>query len=292
LPVLAGVTTERSQLYAGPGIFYPLVGELVAGTSVRVFTRDHDFYAIEYLDQIAYADIDHIDVTASGSPQLNVATTSEAPTATDTAAPPATTTTSEQAPQTASMPPEPPVTQPADELNRTPPRTQSAFLEAMDEGAVTVDGMRHALPDPFFVVATQNPLEQHGTYPLPEGQLDRFAVCLRLGGLDLAFELGFDLPDGLPDVLCGGFASFGEVDAFGAMILRVIPASEIPELLELAEQEFIAPRRVRSRDAPPRAHSRAARHGSQIAARAVPPPRSRLSGHDGGQPYADHLQPA
>ena len=69
----------------------------------------------------------------------------------------------------------------ADELNRTPPRTQSAFLEAMDEGAVTVDGVRHALPDPFFVVATQNPLEQHGTYPLPEGQLDRFAVCLRLG---------------------------------------------------------------------------------------------------------------
>jgi MoxR-like ATPase len=76
----------------------------------------------------------------------------------------------------------------ADELNRTPPRTQSAFLEAMDEGAVTVDGVRHALPDPFFVVATQNPLEQHGTYPLPEGQLDRFAICLRLGGLDLASE--------------------------------------------------------------------------------------------------------
>jgi MoxR-like ATPase len=76
----------------------------------------------------------------------------------------------------------------ADELNRTPPRTQSAFLEAMDEGAVTVDGVRHPLPDPFFVVATQNPLEQHGTYPLPEGQLDRFAVCLRLGGLDLVSE--------------------------------------------------------------------------------------------------------
>jgi len=76
----------------------------------------------------------------------------------------------------------------ADELNRTPPRTQSAFLEAMDEGAVTVDGVRHALPDQFFVVATQNPLEQHGTYPLPEGQLDRFAVCLRLGDLDAASE--------------------------------------------------------------------------------------------------------
>ena len=72
----------------------------------------------------------------------------------------------------------------ADELNRTPPRTQSAFLEAMDENAVTVDGVRHPLPEPFFVVATQNPLEQHGTYPLPEGQLDRFAICLTLGDLD------------------------------------------------------------------------------------------------------------
>ena len=68
-----------------------------------------------------------------------------------------------------------------DELNRTPPRTQSAFMEAMDEGAVTVDGQRHALPDPFVVLATQNPLEQYGTYPLPEGQLDRFAVTLSLG---------------------------------------------------------------------------------------------------------------
>ncbi len=75
-----------------------------------------------------------------------------------------------------------------DELNRTPPRTQSAFLEAMDEGAVTIDGQRHALPEPFFVIATQNPLEQHGTFPLPEGQLDRFAMCLRLGALDVASE--------------------------------------------------------------------------------------------------------
>jgi MoxR-like ATPase len=71
-----------------------------------------------------------------------------------------------------------------DELNRTPPRTQSAFLEAMEEGAVTVDGVRHALPDPFVVLATQNPAEQYGTYPLPEGQLDRFAVALRLGPND------------------------------------------------------------------------------------------------------------
>jgi MoxR-like ATPase len=75
-----------------------------------------------------------------------------------------------------------------DELNRTPPRTQSAFLEAMDEGAVTVDGVRHPLPDPFVVLATQNPLEQYGTYPLPEAQLDRFAVTLTLGTNDPATE--------------------------------------------------------------------------------------------------------
>jgi MoxR-like ATPase len=75
-----------------------------------------------------------------------------------------------------------------DEINRTPPRTQAAFLEVMDEGAVTIDGIRHAVPDPFFVLATQNPLEHHGTYPLPEGQLDRFALRLRLGHLDPAAE--------------------------------------------------------------------------------------------------------
>jgi len=71
-----------------------------------------------------------------------------------------------------------------DELNRTAPRTQSAFLEAMEEAAVTVDGRRHPLPDPFFVIATQNPLEQYGTFPLPEGQIDRFALALTLGPLD------------------------------------------------------------------------------------------------------------
>ncbi len=62
----------------------------------------------------------------------------------------------------------------ADEINRTPPKTQAALLEAMQERQVTVGGQRHALPDPFFVLATQNPIEQEGTYPLPEAQLDRF----------------------------------------------------------------------------------------------------------------------
>jgi MoxR-like ATPase len=69
----------------------------------------------------------------------------------------------------------------ADEINRTTPRTQSALLEAMAERQVTVDNVRHILSAAFFVIATQNPVEQHGTYPLPEAQLDRFAMKLRVG---------------------------------------------------------------------------------------------------------------
>jgi MoxR-like ATPase len=69
----------------------------------------------------------------------------------------------------------------ADEINRTTPRTQSALLEAMAEGQVTVEGETRPLPDPFFVVATQNPIHQSGTYPLPESQLDRFLMRLELG---------------------------------------------------------------------------------------------------------------
>jgi MoxR-like ATPase len=69
----------------------------------------------------------------------------------------------------------------ADEINRASPRTQSALLEAMNEGQVTIDGTSHGLPSPFVVIATQNPIEYHGTYPLPEAQLDRFMIQLDLG---------------------------------------------------------------------------------------------------------------
>jgi MoxR-like ATPase len=68
----------------------------------------------------------------------------------------------------------------ADEINRTPPKTQAALLEAMQERSVTVNGIRHILPSPFFVLATQNPIEQEGTYPLPEAQLDRFMFNIPL----------------------------------------------------------------------------------------------------------------
>src|SRR5690348_18029837 len=69
----------------------------------------------------------------------------------------------------------------ADEINRTTPKTQSALLEAMNEGQVTVDGHAYALPQPFLVIATQNPVEHHGTYPLPESQMDRFLMRVRMG---------------------------------------------------------------------------------------------------------------
>jgi MoxR-like ATPase len=69
----------------------------------------------------------------------------------------------------------------ADEINRTTPKTQSALLEAMNEGQVTMDSHSYALPQPFLVIATQNPIEHHGTYPLPESQLDRFLMRVRMG---------------------------------------------------------------------------------------------------------------
>src|SRR5256884_520975 len=76
----------------------------------------------------------------------------------------------------------------ADEINRTTPKTQSALLEAMAEAHVTVEGVTHALPTPFMVLATQNPIEHHGTYPLPESQLDRFMLRLRIGYPGVADE--------------------------------------------------------------------------------------------------------
>src|SRR5487761_1708152 len=68
----------------------------------------------------------------------------------------------------------------ADEINRTPPKTQAALLEAMQEHQVTVGGKRHKLSEPFFVLATQNPIEQEGTYPLPEAHLDRFMFLIKV----------------------------------------------------------------------------------------------------------------
>jgi MoxR-like ATPase len=104
----------------------------------------------------------------------------------------------------------------ADEVNRASPRTQSALLEAMEERQVSVDGITHALPEPFFVVATQNPHEQLGTYALPESQLDRFLMRIELGYPDARHER----------------ALLGEEDR-RAVLGRMAPSLDATEMLEL-----------------------------------------------------------
>lgn len=157
LPPLKGVATDRVQLYAGPGIFYPLMGEMAEGTEVVVYTRDHDFYAIEHGQAIAYASADSIDVSSSGTHQLDVQTASISPTetaATETL-PPVTETAAAEPPPV----PEPVVepepierstgvysavppggTQP-EELDRVVPRYPSAARRNNIAGAVVVRGI-------------------------------------------------------------------------------------------------------------------------------------------------------
>jgi MoxR-like ATPase len=89
----------------------------------------------------------------------------------------------------------------ADEINRASPKTQSALLEAMEESQVSVDGLSRPLPQPFFVIATQNPLHQVGTFPLPESQLDRFLMCISLGYPDRAAERSLLAGDARRDML-------------------------------------------------------------------------------------------
>ncbi|HHW24193.1 MAG TPA: AAA domain-containing protein [Clostridiales bacterium] len=95
----------------------------------------------------------------------------------------------------------------ADEINRTTPRTQSALLECMQERQTTIDGVTHKLEDPFFVIATQNPIESQGTFPLPEAQIDRFLMKL---------SLGYPSPEAEKDML-GRFAESSPLDTLGAV---------------------------------------------------------------------------
>jgi len=108
----------------------------------------------------------------------------------------------------------------ADEINRTTPRTQSALLEAMNEQQVTIDGRSHALPHPFMVIATQNPVEHHGTYPLPESQLDRFLMRLRIG---------YPEPESEREIL-------RNPEAFTSSVQAVLSADDMVELQNLAQR--------------------------------------------------------
>jgi len=114
----------------------------------------------------------------------------------------------------------------ADEINRTPPKTQAAMLEAMQERRVTVGGVTHTLPQPFFVLATQNPLEQEGTYPLPEAQLDRFMFLIHVGYPSADEELqimrmGTGQPGEVPQPVLTG-----EQILFIQETVKLIPVSE------------------------------------------------------------------
>lgn len=136
----------------------------------------------------------------------------------------------------------------ADEINRTTPKTQSALLEAMAERQVTVEGVTHLLPAPFIVLATQNPIEHHGTYPLPESQLDRFMLRLRIGYPDLTNERQIlrdrEYADPLLDlvpVMSGGeivelqrsVSSVSVDDALVEYLMRIVAATRDSEMLDL-----------------------------------------------------------
>ena len=112
----------------------------------------------------------------------------------------------------------------ADEINRTPPKTQAALLEAMAEGQVSIDGETHQLPDPFIVIATDNPIEFEGTYPLPEAQLDRFAVKVALKYLseqDEASMLRRRLERGTPEATVNEVADTDQLLAMQAAVEQV-----------------------------------------------------------------------
>ena len=100
----------------------------------------------------------------------------------------------------------------ADEINRAPPRTQSALLEAMAEQQVTLDGSTHTLPDPFFVIATQNPVDLSGTFPLPDSQLDRFLLRLTLGYPDAATERALLAGSNRRELIAQTLPSLSEAD--------------------------------------------------------------------------------
>lgn len=136
----------------------------------------------------------------------------------------------------------------ADEINRTTPKTQSALLEAMAEQHVTVEGVTHPLPSPFMVLATQNPIEHHGTYPLPESQLDRFMLRLRIGYPGAADERQIlrdrehaEPLDEMQPVMSAAHVlelqqSVSEVsvdDAIVDYLMRIVAATRASEMLDL-----------------------------------------------------------
>jgi TonB family protein len=140
LPPLKGEATDRTPLYSGPGIFYPLVGDLAGGTDVTVYTRDHDFFAIQHGNGIAYVDVDAVDISASGA-QLNVQTSSNVATMTDTAAPPAADNTMADSTMT-----EPPMTMTQPEPAPEPVERTTGVYSAVPPGGTQPEELERAIP--------------------------------------------------------------------------------------------------------------------------------------------------
>jgi TonB family protein len=159
LPALNAMVSARTPLYAGPGIFYPIIGELPAETQVRVYTRDHDFYAIDHNAQIAYADVDAIDVSSAGTKQVDVHTDAPATATTASAAPPQTASAAPEEAPTPDLPDQPPPQVPAatdnagvysavppggtqpEEADRVVPRYPMMARRAGIQGPVVVRGI-------------------------------------------------------------------------------------------------------------------------------------------------------
>jgi len=201
----------------------------------------------------------------------------------------------------------------ADEINRATPRTQSAFLEAMEERQVTADGFTHALPDPFFLIATQNPIELAGTFPLPEAQLDRFLVRVSLGYPDAATETKVILAQRETHPLAGlrpvadleqlrqAQAAVGRVHVHESLVgyvQRLVAATRGHEQVQLGASPRGAIALVRMAQAQALLHGEAyvtpdhvkrlAR--SVLAHRIVPKPRARVQGVDGARVVEDVLR--
>jgi len=201
----------------------------------------------------------------------------------------------------------------ADEINRATPRTQSAFLEAMEERQVSADGDTHALPDPFFLIATQNPIELAGTFPLPEAQLDRFLVRVSLGYPDAVTETKVILAQRQTHPLAGlrpvvdleqlrqAQAAVGRVHVHESLVgyvQRLVAATRAHEQVQLGASPRGAIALVRVAQAHALLHGEAyvtpdhvkrlAR--SVLAHRIVPKPRARVQGVDGARVVDDVLR--
>jgi MoxR-like ATPase len=201
----------------------------------------------------------------------------------------------------------------ADEINRATPRTQSAFLEAMEERQVSADGETHALPDPFFLIATQNPIELAGTFPLPEAQLDRFLVRVSLGYPDAITETRVILAQRESHPLSGlepvveldeirqSQAAVGRVHVHEALVgyvQRLVAATRTHEQVQLGASPRGAIALVRMAQAQallngdpyvtPDHVKRLAK--SVLAHRIIPKPRARVQGTDGARVVEDVLR--